>query len=161
MMKSVLSGLIAGVSVCLSVTAGFAATSTGNLNVTLTIVGGCGILTTTPVNFGTASYISGNLSAQGSISVVCSLNVPYTIGLDGGQSGSISARHMMNGASTVTYQLYQDSSFSTVWGNSTGQYYNGTGTGLAQVIPVYGQVAGPQAVVTGLYQDSVVVTVTY
>lgn len=160
-MKSVWYSLVAGGAIFLAGTAAYAATATSQFNVTLTIANGCGILLTTPVNFGVQNYVATNLTAQGSVTVSCTVGVAYTLGLNGGQSGNVSARQMVNNASAVNYQLYQDAAHQTPWGNTSGSWLSGTGNGLAQIINVYGVVPGPQATVTGNYTDTITVTITY
>ncbi len=43
----------------------------------------------------------------------------YTISIDGGNSGSAAARHMLSGGNQLNYNLYQDAAFTTVWGDGT------------------------------------------
>ncbi|WP_436088976.1 spore coat protein U domain-containing protein [Pararhizobium sp. LjRoot255] len=42
-----------------------------------------------------------------------------------------------------------------------GGSYSGTGTGVAQSVPVYGRVPAPTTPTQGLYSDTIVATVTY
>ena len=57
-----------------------AATRTGNLAVTATVVNNC-LLTTATMAFGTYTPGAGNRNANGQIRVVCSNGMPYAIGL--------------------------------------------------------------------------------
>lgn len=161
MMKPIWFGFAAGVAVLMAEATAGAATATSQFNVTLTIASGCGIELATDVNFGLQSYIVNNLTAQGSVTVACTDGLPYTLALDGGQSNNVNARKMANNTSTVNYQLYQDAANQVPWGNQSGNWVNGTGTGLAQVVPVYGLVPGPQSVVAGNYVDTITVTIAY
>jgi len=162
MMKSFKIGLIAGVSALLSTAAGFAATPvTGELEVRLEIIAACALEATEPVDFGQWTAITEAIPGEGAVSVRCAQDLPYTVGLGGGQSGNILSRHMVNGDSSITYQLYQDEGRSNLWGEEEGQVHNGIGTGEEQKLPVYGQVEGPQDTIVGLYQDIVTVTLNY
>ena len=67
--------------------------------------------------------------------------------------------------STVPYQLYQDSGYSIIWGNtatstSTGNGVAGHGNGHAQGYPVYVQVPSANYP-PDTYFDTVTVTVNY
>ncbi len=67
------------------------------------------------------------------------------------------------GASTVGYQLYQDSAHSQVWGSTTGagaNVYAGTGSGSAQSVSVYGLVPSANST-PGSYSDTITATVSY
>lgn len=69
---------------------------------------------------------------------------------------------MTNGANTVTYSLYTNSSRTTVWGNTVGtDTVSGTGTGSNQNLTVFGRVPVQSAVSPATYTDTIVVTVTY
>ena len=64
----------------------------------------------------------------------------------------------------VSYQLYQDSGRTAVWGATPNtNTVAGTGTGLNQVFQVYGRVANPASnnATPGNYQDTVTATIVY
>lgn len=143
--------------------------ATATLTVNMSIANNCTI-STTAVAFGSYDPVSTNatspLDGTGSVSVACTKNTSATIGLGVGSNASGSTRRMSDGATTpsyATYELYQDSSRSTVWGNS--------GTGLlsptaapskaARTFSVYGRVPAGQDIPAGSYADSVVATVNF
>ena len=41
----------------------------------------------------------------------------YTISIDGGSSGTAASRYMVSGVNTLSYNLFQDAAFTTVWGD--------------------------------------------
>lgn len=76
--------------------------------------------------------------------------------------GRITARKMVLGANSIAYQLYQNATRSTVWGNTVGtNTVAGTGNGNVQLLTVYGSVPAQATPPAGTYSDTVTVTVTY
>jgi len=140
-----------------------AATATSQFNVKLTIASGCDMLVTTDVDFGVQNFVVDKITGQGSVTIACTNGLPYSVALDGGQANDVNGRQMThsNGVNKVNYQLYQDSALQVPWGSETSVSVNGTGTGESKVLPVYGLITGPQAVVTGAYLDTITVTLTY
>lgn len=114
---------------------------------------------------------SQHVDTAGTITVTCigaiGTQVGYAIGLNGGMQGSVSDRRMSAGSSTLlAYNLYQDGSRSTVWGDgSAGQVVAASYTLVAlsrtDDFTIYGRVPRRQNVIPGTYTDSVLVTVTY
>jgi spore coat protein U-like protein len=136
-------------------------------NATVTLGGTCTI-TATPINFGIALGLGSARTADGALTVTCSNTMPYSIALNAGSTtgNTIASRKMSlggTGAGVVSYQLYQDSGYSMVWGDGAtgGVVYPGTGTGTAQTITVYGQVPSQSTPSAGTYQDTVTATITY
>jgi spore coat protein U-like protein len=64
-------------------------------------------------------------------------------------------------ASGLSYFLYSDSGRTTNWGNVTGSWVSGTGTGTAQNLTVYGRIPASQSALIGSYADTVTVTITF
>jgi spore coat protein U-like protein len=144
-----------------------AATATANLGVSATVTNNCTI-STVALAFGSYDPVvanaSTNLDGTGTVTVACTKGSTATIGLGAGANASGATRRMGDGATNfLTYELYQDSSRSTVWANS--------GTGLlspaaapskaARSFTVYGRVASDQDVPAGNYSDTVVATVNF
>jgi spore coat protein U-like protein len=104
-------------------------------------------------------------SAQGSISLACTPNTPFTIGLNGGLSNAASptARLMTKGAESLTYGLYLDAGFSQPRGaaGGSGSVSSGTGTGSTQTLTVYARAPAQATPSPGAYTDTVVATLTY
>lgn len=131
-----------------------------NVNRTCTV-------TTAEVNFGAHTSLSSALSAQGGLSVTCTNALPYTISLGNGVSGTGPAARLMRlqnapAGPTITYGLYRDAAFTQVWGSTIGTTtVAGTGNGVAQTYPVYGRLQSQSTPQAGIYNDTVVVTITY
>ena len=149
-------------------TGGFTAST--STSATATVTSTCNI-STTALNFGTASLLTSNIDATGTISAQCSNTLPYSIGLNSGSNASGSQRRMKPGsASFINYNLYTDSGRTSAWATTTsatsctggaGTCVTGTGTGSTQSIAVYGRVPAQSSPVVGTYTDTVVVTVTF
>lgn len=147
----------------LSFSSAQAATVTDTMPVTITIENACEISTApTTLDFGTHGVLSSNVDSTSTISVTCTTNAPYDIGLDGGTSGNVNARTMVNGGDDVGYQLYQEAARTTIWGDTVGtDTLASTGTGSEQQFTVYGRVPAQTTPPAATYNDTVTVTVTY
>ncbi len=153
------------------------AADTTTFNVRIIITKACTITAAaaTDVDFGSAlSTATTPSNAQGSVTAQCSALTPYTIALNAGANAAtandVTTRRMINTDAAVTtnnyvgYQLYSNATRTTVWGATAGtNTVAGTGNGLAQAYPIYGQVANPSVnnAATGNYQDTVTATITY
>lgn len=97
---------------------------------------------------------------NGSLRVNCLLNTPYKVLLSAGNSGNVAARRMLGPASAqVAYNLYTNSTYATVWDNTTG--VSGTGTGADQYLQVFGRVPVQTTPAAGTYTDTITVTVSW
>ncbi len=117
-------------------------------------------LSATNVNFGTYTGTAVSPGAS-TILVTCPSGVVYQVLLNAGQGSGASetVRNMTGGAYTLSYGLYQDSSHSNNWGNTTATgYQQGTGTGSAQAFYVFPQLTAGQKVAPGTYTDTITVT---
>lgn len=142
-----------------------------DFDVTLTIQGSCDVISADTVAFGNVLASAGTATADGDVTVQCTKGTAYALALNGGDysSDNINARKMQivgGGTDTIGYQLYQDSSTSTVWGENAGtDTVDGTGAGygtaFSQVHTVYAEatIAGTETV--GNYKDTVTATVTF
>ena len=72
---------------------------------------------------------------------------------------------MKKGAETLTYNLFRDAAFTTVWGDgsgTTGQYQIGNPPNNTDVpLTVYGRVPALQDVSAGSYSDTVIATINF
>ena len=122
-------------------------------------------LTPSTLNFGAVSVLTSAVTATASLGVQCTNTTPYNVGLDGGVTAgtgaSPTARLLANGGARVTYGLYQDAAHGVPWGNLAATSIGGTGTGLVQNYPIYGQVPVQTTPAPGAYSDVVTVTVTF
>ena len=143
-----------------------AASATASMPVSATVSDNCTI-TTNQVAFGSYDPIvanaSANLDAAGAVIIACTKGAVTTLGLDTGTNPSGGTRQLVSSGSFLTYELYQDSSRSTVWGDSGAALFN-SGTApskAARTFPVYGRIVGNQDVPAGSYTDSIVATVNF
>jgi spore coat protein U-like protein len=144
---------------------GYAATSTSQFRVTLTIQAECKVTSTTDIAFGTTGVIQSQLSADGQVVAQCTNTTPYNIGLNAGAGAgaSVTTRKMTSGSgATVDYTLYRDSGASQVWGDTINtNTVAATGTGGLQSYTVYGRVPVQSTPAAGAYTDTVQVVITY
>jgi spore coat protein U-like protein len=144
-----------------------AASASATLNVSASVAANCTV-STSPLAFGAydplVANASASLDATGTITVACTKGAASTIGLSLGNNATGSTRRMTDGSSSyLTYEMYQDSARSTVWGNS----------GAALLTPatapsksprsftVYGRMPGNQDIPAGNYTDTVTATVNF
>ena len=167
--NSVLSAAALGLlALGLASTPAFAgSTNTGSLAVTATVNTLC---TITPGTLAFGSYTGAVANNSSSISIACSTpSVSYTVGLNGGTTGTPTARVLTGtgGAptsSTLAYKLCSDSSScSTNWGDVGGTGLGGgtTSTSGVATLTVWGQIAGGLVVAQGTYSDTVIATISY
>jgi spore coat protein U-like protein len=173
--QSCFKGVLAGAILLAITTMGgtaVAGTASSNLPVSAIVSANCTIDASGGVAFGTYDPIVTNqstaLTASGTISTTCTNGASATITLgqganaDTGSTDTAPLRRMLAGTSDyLSYQLYSDSGYSTVWGNTAGTGMAVTGTGSAVSTTVYGSVAAGQNVKTGNYADTVAATVTF
>jgi len=127
------------------------------------ILASCNV-SATDLNFGSSGSLSANVNTTNVISVNCSSGTPYSLSLDGGLTGAINPelRQMTFGANQITYGIYQNPARTIPWGNSIGiNTVSSVGTGLTQSFTAYGQVPPQVTPPTGVYNDTIIVTVTY
>ncbi len=146
--------------------------ATTTFQVKLTVLKACTV-TATNLDFGSQdANIATALTGTGTVSVTCSKTTPYQIGLaplatNGGTNvgtGFMPSLTPATNTDKVPYSLFQNSTATTVWGNTAGtNTVGGTGTGAAQpAVSVYGKVAiGAANVTPDSYADTVTVNVSY
>ncbi|MBN3800322.1 spore coat protein U domain-containing protein [Burkholderia sp. Ac-20392] len=150
-----------GAPSCASLTA---SNGTFPFSATANVINNCNI-SATNVSFGTASVLSGALAATGSITAQCTNGDAWKVALNGGSSGSVTARHMQRsgGGGTIGYGLYTDAARSIAWGDGTGgsSTVTGVGTGTSQVVTVYGAVPAQTTPAPGNYSDTITATISF
>jgi spore coat protein U-like protein len=165
LLTAAVSGLALGGT--LWVKPAFAGTDASNLSVSATVINNCTI-NTSPAEFGSYMYDYDGNNATGTIDALCSASSSATITLGQGANaapGSTDAspsRRLSNGTGGfLNYNLYQDSSATLIWGNTsgTGVVINDSGTGVTKT--VYGKIPSGQNVPAGSYTDTVVATITF
>jgi spore coat protein U-like protein len=143
-------------------------TRSATLNVAASVNIRCTI-STSPINFGAYDPYGNNafvpLDAVGNVSLNCSAGSNVDVRLGQGSfpaPGSTNAnprRRLASGSDRLTYNLYEDAAYTTVWDNVAKGLKGGKT--FPVVIPVYGRVTEGQNVPVGVYSDSVVATVFF
>jgi spore coat protein U-like protein len=158
---------VAGALLVASGTAG-AATKTTTFGVSATVNPNC-LVSAQALNFG--GY-DGTAAKTGTsdITVRCSSGTTYAVGLSTG--GGTYAQRLLSGTGVnkLQYNLYTTLAANTVWGDGTlgTGTVSGLGAGMAiastQTHTVFGQLpdnAFNQGAPSGVYNDTITVTVTY
>ena len=144
----------------------FAQTATGNLGVSATVAKNCSI-TTTAVAFGAYDPVVANATAPldgtGSVVVTCTKGAGTRIDLGLGANVSGTTRRMAGGTDFLTYQLYQNTGRTTVWGAgaAAGLTIPVAPSRAARTFTVFGRVAAGQDVAAASYNDTVVATINF
>jgi spore coat protein U-like protein len=122
------------------------------------------------VTFGTYDpLLSGNLDTTGTLRVDCTQPgavKTFTLRLGTGSSGSFLPRRLYKGAESLTYNLYLDGAYSTIWGDGTSgtsfvtQQLPG-GKFFTQTYILYARTPLGQDISAGAYSDVVTVTVEW
>jgi spore coat protein U-like protein len=141
-----------------------AADATALLTVSATVVKNCTI-DTAPINLGNYDPIAANFSnaatPTSTITVRCSKNTGYSVGIDDGLNFS-GARRMKHATYSeyLSYELFSDAALTTPW--TTAAPVTGTSTSRAPIgLTVYARIPGGQDVSEGGYADVVTATVNF
>jgi spore coat protein U-like protein len=144
-----------------------ALTATANLGATASVANNCTISTGT-VAFGSydpiVTHASADLDGSGSVTITCTKGATTTIGLGLGANASGSVRRLTDGTGNyISYELYQETGRTTVWGTSGGALFTPAAapSKAARPFSVYGRIVAAQDVPAGSYADTVVATVTF
>jgi len=117
------------------------------------------------LDFGTQYFLSKGIEVVGqpnggAIRVKCANGISFTVLLDGGQSGNTASRYLINEqGNKVSYNLYTDSSHSTVWDDITGLTV--AGNGQEMWLAVYGVIPAQPTPSAGIYTDTIKVTIQW
>ncbi len=160
--------LAVGIITLVSVGSAFAATNTGNVNVTATVANNCTI-TAGAVNFGAYDPIGANLTADldqtGTMTVLCTKGATPTgvlLGASANTGGTYGTRTMASGTERLGYELFTNSARSTVWTPTTAVPVTGTfGVNNPKTLTIYGRVGHGQDVAAGSYADTVIATINF
>ena len=120
------------------------------------------------INFGTYDLLASQPTVtSGSITITCNPAKPrlVTVSLSTGQSGTFTSRQMSAGVSDrLLYNIFTDSSFTTVFGDGNGgsrRLINTLDKNVPWVISYYGRIPTGQDVSAGYYSDRLVLTVDF
>lgn len=111
--------------------------------------------------------VTGNIQVSCSLIGLISILVSYEIILSTGNSGNYAARTMTNGAHQLQYNLFTEPLHHNVWGDGnagTLTVTDGYLLGLLTTVrnyPVYGMIPAGQNISTGMYSDTIMITVNY
>jgi spore coat protein U-like protein len=147
-----------------------AASATSNLLVTATVAASCSIDASAGLPFGTydpvGTHKSADLDAEGTISTTCTNKATATITLgqganaDAASTDATPVRRMLGGTDDyLSYEVFTDGSYGTMWDNTTGK--DVTGTGAVLDTTVYGRIPAGQNVPAHAYSDTVIATITF
>jgi spore coat protein U domain-containing protein, fimbrial subunit CupE1/2/3/6 len=144
-------------------------TINNNLGVTATVGGGANCTFGSTTNMKFPNYYSFNSNpdyATGTVTVTCIPNLAYDIGIDKGQGAGATENHRLltkqGGNQQLNYGLFQDAAHQHMYGTVIGQNtLHEIATGSAEVITIYGEIPGNQAVDAGTYLDRVIIFVTF
>jgi spore coat protein U-like protein len=156
--------LSSGVIIAMLSSSAYAAQTTANFQVQLTIQAECIINSATNLDFGSRGVLAANVDQTSTIQVQCTNTTPYNIGLNAGtgSGATVATRKLTNGGNTINYTLYSDSSRTTVWGDTVAtDTVAATANGSAQSYTVYGRVPVQSTPAPATYTDTITVTVTY
>ncbi|HKW91434.1 MAG TPA: spore coat U domain-containing protein [Methylomirabilota bacterium] len=125
-------------------------------------------ISTTAVNFGTYNVFASTADdGTGQITFRCTSPRPplITIQLDKGGSPTFNPRQMHKGSETLNYNLYLDSTRTTIWGDGTGgsQTFTRSSPPVFQNVnvTVYGRIPASQDVSAGAYSATVTATISF
>ena len=144
-----------------------AGSATASLAVSATVINNCTI-STAAVAFGSYDPVvanaSTNLDSTGGITIACTKGATATIGLNTGANASGSARRLADGSSNyLSYDIYKDSSRTSVWGNAGADLYTPAAAPnkSPRTFTAYARVTSNQDVPAGSYTDTVTATVNF
>jgi spore coat protein U-like protein len=135
-------------------------------------------VSSTGVAFGTYDpLVSVGTDSTGNLTVACAhvsgggQRVNYTVALSAGNSATFTQRWLRAGVATLTYNLFDTAARARIWGDGSagtvvvsGGFAVGPGQGNSRrevVHPIYGRIPPLQAVATGNYTDTIVITLTF
>ena len=164
-LKPLMASLVLATAGAVS-TPAWAGSASADLLVTATVIPSC-VISTTPVAFGVYDPVVTNsataVDSSGTVTIACTKGSSQTITLDQGSNADGSTRRMSDGLGEyMTYELYQDSARSQVWGTGANAYTPGPApSSLPRSFTVHGRLPGAQDATVGAYTDIVVATVNF
>ncbi|HEX9870250.1 MAG TPA: spore coat U domain-containing protein [Candidatus Tectomicrobia bacterium] len=148
-----------------------AGSATATLTVSVNVVSTC-TLTSGTLRFGDDAALgghpSGRLVATGTVLGSCRTGTLAMISLDQGTNAAAEStpmapmRRLRNARGDfLSYNLYQDATLRTVWGDSTSSRIQHSESATAADFSIYGQLPAGREARAGSYSDTVVVTIIY
>lgn len=165
MNKQILKSTLIAAAGLLFANSALAAEATTTFQVTATVADSC-LVSATNLNFGTYNPATA-LDGTSIITVTCTAETSYAIGLDAGQH-FVTTRAMIGDDTDSTllkYELYTEPGHGSVWGAIGGTggttVANSGLAGGALPYTVYGRIPASQYVPAANYADTINVTVEY
>lgn len=150
---SVLLSAILGTSVAQAATA-----PTQTFEVKLTINESCEFNSATNIDFGSLDRSTdANKLATGTLTATCTIGTPYKVVLDSQRKMT----HANDSTSFINYDLFQDPSTQTIWGDTEDAALVKTGTGGVESLTVHAKLKGNTNVKAGVYTDTVTAKILY
>ena len=121
----------------------------------------------TAVSFGTYNvFTTTATTSTGSVTYRCgSSDHNIRIDISTGSSGTYTPRTLKRSTEPLSYNLYIDSAFASVWGDGSGttsEYQKGNPpNGTDVILTIYGSIPALQDVSAGTYSDTVVATINF
>lgn len=164
MSMKIIAPIAAGVLLAMA-GAAQAATKTASFNVSATVAKNC-IISAGNLNFGVFDGAT-DIDTTSTITVNCTNNAAFNVGLSPGQYGTFAGRKMRNIANNeeLVYNLYTTAGRTIVW-NDTTDRVGGTGGGMTvdRLLTVFGSLRGSDnigALEAGSFSDTIIATITY
>jgi spore coat protein U-like protein len=163
------AALLAGAAVLLvtpALAAGGSTVAGNQIHMGLVIEDQCTISVPTGIDFGTKGIILANDDTSADMTIECTKETPYSIGLSAGGNAADAVnttRALKSGSNYLDYELYSGSAGGTVWGNTVGTdtVDSDSATGLDETITIYARVPSHQNQPIGTYGDDVTATIWY
>ena len=110
-------------------------------------------------------FSASTTDSTGTVTYTCSnADHDIRISISKGSSTTFTPRGLKRGTEALSYNLFTDSTFGTIWGDGTGTtttYFNHNPPNSAVTLTVYARIPAAQDVSVGTYTDTVVVTIDY
>jgi spore coat protein U-like protein len=145
-----------------------AGTSTNFMSVSAVVNANC-LVQNSSINFGVYDPVTANetnaANTTGGLQLRCTRDTPASISMGMGQHAShaSNATRAMQGSqagSYLSYDIYTDNSYSTVW-NETNRVQYTASTSAISTINIYAKIPANQQVENGNYTDSIIVSALF
>jgi spore coat protein U-like protein len=164
MSRNIIAPIAAGVLLAMA-GAAQAATKTNSFNVTASVAKNC-IIDAGNLNFGAFDGAT-DIDATSTITVNCTRNTAFNVGLSQGVYGDFAGRRMRNLVNNeeLVYNLYTTTVRDVVWEETTNRVAGlGDGMNSDQLLTVFGRLRGSDntgALEAGDFTDTIIATVEY
>lgn len=119
----------------------------------------------TQLDFGNYKpFDNANLDTHSNITVRCDSYTFVTVSLSTGNSGTYTNRLILSNSFNLSYNLYQNSGRTHIWGDGTGNTRTVTKfvrRNRNTTYSVYGRIPGSQSVPPGIYTDNIIAEASF